>query len=78
MPTPDESEVRFLLTVITAVIEFFVVVAVALAAVLLKTVDARGFLASAAVGFAVIYGGGFPWFNIVGVLFILGVAFTLY
>ena len=67
-----------MLTVAIAVVEFFVVVAVALAAVLLNTVDARGFLASAAVGFAVIYGGGFPWFVIVGVFFILGVAFTLY
>ena len=62
----------------TGVVEFFVVVAVALAAVLLNTIDARGFLASAAVGFAVVYGGGMPWFIIVGVFFILGVAFTLY
>ena len=66
------------MTLVQAVIEFFVVVAVTLAAVLLKTIDARGFLASAAVGFAVIYGGGFSWFVIVGVFFILGVAFTLY
>jgi len=66
------------LTVVTAVIEFFVVVAVALAAVLLNTIDARGFLASALVGFSVIYGGGLRWFLIVGVFFILGVAFTLY
>ena len=67
-----------MMTLVQAVIEFFVVVAVTLAAVLLKTIDARGFLASAAVGFAVIYGGGFSWFVIVGVFFILGVAFTLY
>ena len=67
-----------MLTPVVAAIEFFVVVAVALAAVLLKTVDGRGFLASAAVGFAVIYGGGFPWFVVVGVFFILGVAFTLF
>ena len=66
------------LTVATAVVEFFVVVAVALAAVLLNTIDARGFLASAAVGFAVVYGGGMPWFIIVGLFFILGVVFTLY
>lgn len=63
---------------ITAVLEFFVVVAVALAAVLLKTIDARGFLASAFVGFAVVYGGGFRWFVVVAVFFILGVLFTLY
>jgi uncharacterized protein (TIGR00297 family) len=67
-----------MLTLVEVVIEFFVVLAVALAAVLLKTIDARGFLASAAVGFAVIYGGGLPWFVIVGVFFILGVGFTLY
>ncbi|MDG6985963.1 MAG: DUF92 domain-containing protein [Nitrososphaerota archaeon] len=67
-----------MLTLIPALAEFFVVVAVALAAVLLKTIDARGFLASAAVGFAAIYGGGVSWFITVAVFFILGVAFTLY
>jgi len=58
--------------------EFFVVVAFALAAVLLRAIDGRGFLASAAVGFAIMYGGGFSWFVIVAVFFTLGVAFTLY
>jgi uncharacterized protein (TIGR00297 family) len=67
-----------MLTLLTAVAEFFVVVGVALAAVLLNTIDARGFLASAAVGFAIIYGGGVQWFIIVAVFFLLGVAFTLY
>jgi uncharacterized protein (TIGR00297 family) len=67
-----------LLTLIEGVVEFFVVVGVALAAVLLKTIDGRGFLASAIVGFAIIYGGGVPWFVIVAVFFILGVVFTLY
>jgi len=66
------------LTPIAAAAEFFLVVAFAAAAVLLKTIDAQGFLASAVVGFAVIYGGGFPWFVIVAVFFTLGVAFTLY
>ena len=74
---PDTGVVA-LLTLVIAVVEFFVVVAFALAAVLLNTIDARGFLASATVGFAVVYGGGMPWFVIVGVFFILGVAFTLY
>jgi uncharacterized protein (TIGR00297 family) len=60
------------------VTEFFVVVAFALAAVLLRTIDGRGFLASATVGFAIMYGGGFSWFVIVAVFFTLGVAFTLY
>ncbi len=54
------------------------VVAVALAAVLLNAIDARGFLACAIVGFAIVYGGGLQWFFIVAVFFILGVAFTLY
>ena len=67
-----------MLTLVVAVIEFFVVVGVALAAVLLGTIDARGFLASVAVGFAIVYGGGLSWFVIVAVFFILGVAFTLY
>lgn len=66
------------MTLATALTEFFVVVAVALAAVLLNTIDARGFLASAGVGFAIIYGGGVPWFVVVAVFFILGVVFTLY
>lgn len=67
-----------MLPLVTDVAKFFVVVAVALAAVLLNTIDARGFLASAAVGFAVIYGGGVGWFVVVAVFFILGVVFTLY
>ena len=67
-----------MLTLIAALFEFVVVVAFALAAVLLNTIDARGFLASAAVGFAVMYGGGFSGFVIVAVFFTLGVAFTLY
>jgi len=66
------------MTPMIVVVEFFVVVAFALAAVLLNTIDARGFLASATVGFAVMYGGGFSWFIIVAVFFSLGVAFTLY
>ncbi len=67
-----------MLSFVQIVIEFFVVVAVAVAAVLLKTIDGRGFLASVSVGFAIIYGGGIQWFVIVAVFFILGVAFTLY
>lgn len=77
-PNQDAEAHLRVLTLIEAVVEFFVVVLVALAAVGLKTIDARGFLASAAVGFAVVYGGGFSWFFIVGVFFALGVGFTLY
>ena len=67
-----------MLTLVAAVAEFFLVLAFALAAVLLNAIDAQGFLASAMVGFAVMFGGGFPWFVIVAVFFTLGVAFTLY
>lgn len=66
------------MTPVAVVVEFFVVLAFALAAVLLKTIDSRGFLASATVGFAVMYGGGPSWFVIVAVFFSLGVVFTLY
>jgi uncharacterized protein (TIGR00297 family) len=67
-----------LLTALGAVLDFFLVVGVALAAVLLNTIDGRGFLASVAVGVAIIYGGGLQWFVVVAVFFVLGVAFTLY
>ncbi len=60
------------------VVEFFLVLVVALAAVVARAIDSRGFLASAAVGFAVIYGGGIQWFVVVAVFFVLGVGFTLY
>ncbi len=70
---------RFILdAVVISSAKFFLVLAFALTAVLLKTIDGRGFLASAGVGFAVIYGGGFSWFVIVAVFFALGVGFTLY
>jgi uncharacterized protein (TIGR00297 family) len=46
--------------------------------VLLRAIDGRGFLASVLVGIAIIYGGGFQWFIVVAVFFILGVGFTLY
>ena len=67
-----------MLPFLSVVGEFALVVLVALAAVLLKTIDGRGFLGSIAVGLAIIYGGGLEWFIVVAVFFILGVAFTLY
>ena len=67
-----------MITFVWVVVEFFLVLAVALAAVVARAIDSRGFLASAAVGFAVIYGGGIQWFVVVAVFFVLGVAFTLY
>ncbi|MDG6919998.1 MAG: DUF92 domain-containing protein [Nitrososphaerota archaeon] len=67
-----------MITFLEGVAEFVLVLAVALAAVFARAIDSRGFLASAVVGFAVIYGGGVQWFLIVAVFFILGVGFTLY
>lgn len=69
---------KAVLTIISATVEFFIVVSFALAAVLLHTIDGRGFLASTVVGFSIIYGGGLSWFVIVAVFFTLGVVFTLY
>ena len=67
-----------MLAIISATIEFSIVVAFALTAVLLNTIDGRGFLACTVVGFSIIYGGGLSWFVIVAVFFTLGVVFTLY
>lgn len=61
-----------------AATEAFVVFAFALAAVMLKTIDGKGFLASVAVGFSITYGGGASWFIMVAVFFALGVIFTLF
>jgi uncharacterized protein (TIGR00297 family) len=63
---------------LTGVASFFLVIAFALAAVLTKAIDGKGFLASMVVGFAIIYGGGTSWFFIVAVFFALGVAVTWY
>ncbi|MDA4124126.1 MAG: DUF92 domain-containing protein [Thaumarchaeota archaeon] len=67
-----------MLNLVTGSVEFSVVIGVALAAILLNTLDSRGFLASVGVGLAIVYGGGASWFFIVAVFFILGVVFTLY
>ncbi len=61
-----------------ALLELGVVIAFALAAIFLKALDARGFLASVAVGFSIVLGGGWSWFIIVAVFFALGVGFTFY
>lgn len=63
---------------VTAVAEFFLVIAFSLTAIFLKVLDRRGFLACATVGCAIILGGGISWFVVVAVFFTLGVAFTLY
>jgi uncharacterized protein (TIGR00297 family) len=66
------------LSVIAGTVDLFVVIAFALAAILLKALDARGFIASVMVGCSVIMGGGLSWFIIVAVFFTLGVGFTWY
>jgi len=58
--------------------DLFVVVIFALAAIFAKALDGRGFLASVAVGYSILLGGGIGWFVIVAVFFTLGVAFTWY
>jgi uncharacterized protein (TIGR00297 family) len=63
-------------SLLTALIELAVVVAFALVAIAAKAIDRRGFLASLAVGYPIILGGGWTWFVIVATFFILGVAFT--
>jgi uncharacterized protein (TIGR00297 family) len=67
-----------MMTIIATTVELFIVVAFALTAVLFKTIDGRGFVASTVVGFLIVYGGGLSWFVIVAVFFTLGVVFTLY
>jgi len=59
-----------------ALLSLSVVVLFALAAILLKALDARGFLASVAVGYSIVIGGGWSWFIVVAVFFALGVGFT--
>ena len=61
-----------------AVVRLALVVSLALTAILLRALDGRGFLASVAVGYAIISGGGLPWFTVVAVFFALGVGFTWY
>src|SRR2546428_7515057 len=74
--SPHRGLIQLDLTV--ALVMLAVVVLFALAAILLRVLDGRGFLASVAVGYSIIVGGGLGWFIIVAVFFTLGVAFTLY
>lgn len=55
-----------------------VVISFALLAIFSGALDGRGFLASVAVGYSILIGGGWEWFLIVAVFFVLGVAFTWY
>lgn len=67
-----------MLQAIVDIVEFFIVTGFATAAVLLKAIDGRGFIASVAVGVSVIYGGGPQWFVIVAIFFVVSVTTTLY
>jgi len=58
--------------------DLLVVVAFALVAILTKALDGRGFLASVAVGYSILLGGGLGWFIIIAVFFTLGISFTWY
>jgi uncharacterized protein (TIGR00297 family) len=66
------------ITFALALVDVAVVVAFALSAILVKALDSRGFLASLAVGYSILVGGGPSWFVIVAVFFTLGVGFTWY
>jgi len=63
---------------LTALADLAVVVAFALIAIGASAIDRRGFLASLAVGYPILLGGGWTWFVIVATFFVLGVAFTWY
>ena len=65
-------------TLLASLVDLAVVVAFALIAIGASAIDRRGFLASLAVGYPIILGGGWRWFVIVATFFVLGVAFTWY
>ncbi len=65
-------------TLVLAFVYFMAVLAFAIAAIVVKAIDGRGFIASATVGTAIIFGGGPSWFVIVAVFFGMGVSFTWY
>lgn len=65
-------------TLLVSLVDLAVVVAFALIAIGASAIDRRGFLASLAVGYPIILGGGWRWFAIVATFFVLGVAFTWY
>jgi uncharacterized protein (TIGR00297 family) len=69
LPPPD---------LISALAELGIVLLLAVVAILSHAIDRGGFLASVAVGYAVIFGGGWQWFLIVAAFFVLGVGFTWY
>lgn len=67
-----------ILFLMSALLDLAVVVLFALVAIAARAIDRRGFLASLAVGYPILLGGGLRWFVIVATFFVLGVAFTWY
>jgi uncharacterized protein (TIGR00297 family) len=65
-------------SLLVALADLIVVVAFALTAIAARAIDRRGLLASIAVGYPILLGGGWKWFVIVASFFVLGVAFTWY
>jgi len=65
-------------TLFSTIAYLAIVVTFALIAIAAKSIDKRGFLASLAVGYPILLGGGWQWFVIVATFFVLGVAFTWY
>ena len=65
-------------TLLGSLIDLAIVVAFALIAIAASAIDRRGFLASLAIGYPILLGGGWKWFVIVATFFVVGVAFTWY
>ncbi len=65
-------------SLLASLIDLAIVVAFAVIAIEARAIDRRGFLASIAVGYPILLGGGWTWFVIVATFFVLGVAFTWY
>ncbi|MDG6967785.1 MAG: DUF92 domain-containing protein [Nitrososphaerota archaeon] len=63
---------------LASLLDLAIVVAFALVAIGARAIDRRGFLASLAVGYPILLGGGLRWFVMVATFFVLGVAFTWY
>ena len=65
-------------TLLSSLVDLGIVVAFAVIAIGASAIDRRGFLASLAVGYPILLGGGWRWFVIVATFFVLGVGLTWY
>lgn len=66
------------LTLLAALVDLAIVVVFAVVAIAAHAIGRRGFLASVAVGYPILLGGGLAWFVIVATFFVSGVGFTWY